>query len=190
MLVLLSHPEQYPGEADLLNRMLAANGQFGFHLRKPGMERVSFEQLLSAIDAVHHPRIVLHQHHELVDRYELKGIHFTAADRQEKAANDRVVSTSFHSLAEAQENEESYDYFFCSPVFPSISKPGYAGTEAWNISGTSAAFRKKAVALGGIDSNTLVSAKERGFLHYAVLGAVWQDDNPEQSLLKLLTTVI
>ena len=187
MLVLFTHPETFPGEADLLNRMLAEHSELTVHLRKPGWDPVQTAQLLSAIDDTFHQRIVLHRHHELLERYTLKGLHVTADDRRQRPLSPFVLSTSFHSLEEAVPEGHRFRYFFCSPVFQSISKPGYTGTENWDISGQPEEFRVKAIALGGIESTTIQQARLKGFRHFAVLGAVWQSGDPETALRELLS---
>ena len=182
MLLLFSSPEKVPDEALLLNRMLERHPGLLFHLRKPTWELPAVEQLLQEIDSAFHPRIVIHQHHGLDDRYTLKGVHFTTHHRETEPLHPRVVSTSFHSLAEAAAMGEAYSYFCCSPVFESISKSGYTGSESWDISALPDALREKAVALGGIDNTTLPAARDKGFRHFAVLGAVWQAADPEAAL--------
>ena len=186
MLILISHPETFPKETALLNSMLGADNNFIFHLRKSGTGLVAFEQVLLEIDPAFHPRIVIHQHHELAASYELKGVHFTASDREKHLINGRAVSTSFHSLAEAEKYHKDFGYFFCSPVFPSISKQGYQPTEKWDISQCEEDFRERAVALGGITALNADQAKAKGFRHLAVLGAVWQSEDPQAALAELI----
>jgi thiamine-phosphate pyrophosphorylase len=189
MIILFSPPENRPDETALLNRMLKAHPSLILHLRKPALERLDYEQTLGGIEARFHPQIVLHQHHSLADYYDVKGVHFTESVRGEHTLHGKVVSTSFHSQADAQNYGMIYEYFFCSPVFPSISKQGYAPSENWDLSGNSEAFREKAVALGGIDQSRLAEVRKRGFHHFAVLGAVWESPEPENVLHELMANL-
>lgn len=182
MTILFTAPNDFPGEAACLNRMLAAHPSLIVHLRKPELGKLPFERSLAAIQPRFHPRVVIHQYHELSDAYDLKGVHFTERHRAEHARHPQAVSTSFHTLSDARNSGTDYDYFFCSPVFPSISKQGYEPSENWNIAGTPEAFREKAVALGGIDPATIGPAKQLGFRHFALLGAVWQAADPAAAL--------
>jgi thiamine-phosphate pyrophosphorylase len=186
MIVLFTPPEHQPNEIPLLNRMLEAHPSLTVHLRKPSLDRFAYEQALGGITARFHPQVVLHQHHSLMDLYDVKGVHFTENYRGEHTLHPGVVSTSFHRLSDALDTGMVYPYFFCSPVFPSISKEGYEPTENWDISGTSEAFREKAVALGGIDLSKLEEVKLLGFRHIAVLGAVWQSERPEGVMDELM----
>jgi thiamine-phosphate pyrophosphorylase len=182
MIILFSPPGTFPNEAEHINRMLEQHPLLTFHLRKPEADRVTYEKNLGEIKPEFHPRVVLHQHHELSDFYDVKGVHFTERHRAEHTLHPKVVSTSFHTLTDAQNAGMVYDYFFCSPVFPSISKHGYEPSETWNITNDSETFREKAVALGGIDRSRLPQVKAKGFRHIALLGAVWQVSDPAEAL--------
>lgn len=181
MILLITEPEFRADESLLLNRMLEKHPELLVHLRKPESDRAAMEQLLEHISPEYYSRIVIHQHHELLQHFPLKGLHQTTADR-EKHPEKRAISTSFHTLSEALESQDKYQYFFCSPVFPSISKPGYHTSENWMILRQSADFRKKAVALGGITSGKLHTVFGLGFRNVALLGAVWQHSDPAQAI--------
>lgn len=184
MIILFTTPDFSSNESLLLNRMLEEQA-LRVHLRKPDSSVNEFEQLLQNIDSAYHSRIVIHQHHQLVEVYDLGGIHFTENHRLQKSLTSNTVSTSFHTLQTALKEGDQYRYFFCSPVFPSISKAGYSSSENWNIANETDAFREKAVALGGIDQTRLTEVRGRGFQHIAVLGTVWQAPNPVKELEEL-----
>lgn len=98
-----------------------------------------------------------------------------------------VVSTSFHSLAQAaHEDYGSLKYAFLSPIFESISKPGY--TAAFVKEDLQASVSQSSlplVALGGITSTNISQVKDLGFWGAAVLGYIWSCQDPA-SRLKLL----
>lgn len=169
-------------ETDLLNRMLTAFPEVMFHLRKPDLTVSEVHDYLLAMDPAHYHRIVLHHQHELIREFPLKGVHLTESMRISGKKPAHVLSTSFHSLTEAAKEGLSYSYFFCSPVFPSISKSGYRTDENWNICDQPHEFRKKAVALGGVDLDNLHQISSLGFQHIALLGAVWLHKNPLEKL--------
>lgn len=184
MIILFTTPEFSSNESLLLNQMLEEQ-TLRVHLRKPDSTLNEFEQLLQNIDSAYHSRIVIHQHHQLADVFDLGGIHFTEMDRLREPMSLTAVSTSFHELETALKVGDRYRYFFCSPVFPSISKAGYSTSENWNITGETDAFREKAVALGGIDQTRLAELGDRGFQHIAVLGSVWLAPDPVKELKEL-----
>jgi thiamine-phosphate pyrophosphorylase len=184
MIILFTTPGFSSNESLFLNRMLEEPG-LRLHLRKPHSSVNEFEQLLQDIDSAYHSRIVIHQHHQLAEVYDLGGIHFTEMLRLQEPLTSNTVSTSFHDLQTALKEGHPYRYFFCSPVFPSISKAGYSTSENWKIAEETAEFRGKAVALGGIDQTRLTEVRHRGFRHIAILGTVWQAPDPVKELKEL-----
>jgi thiamine-phosphate pyrophosphorylase len=177
MLILLSHPETLHREPQLVNAILGAHAEALFHFRKPELSEADALNFLQQIEEAHYDRVVMHHHHRLTEKIGLKGSHLTETARKE-GSPQIAVSSSFHSLAEARSSGKDYEYFFCSPVFPSISKIGYSCDERWDISGEDELFRKKAVALGGIEPSRAEELKSLGFVNFAVLGAIWYSDDP------------
>jgi thiamine-phosphate pyrophosphorylase len=72
-------------------------------------------------------------------------------------------------------SENVFDYVFLSPVFDSISKPGYFRNDELGMMSDEwkALVKTKVIALGGIDASNIHKTKELGFDGAAVLGAVW-----------------
>jgi thiamine-phosphate pyrophosphorylase len=91
------------------------------------------------------------------------------------------MSTSFHSWAEMEADELGYSYVFISPVFDSISKPGYVASVDINAA---VPFKKymrshekncpEIIGLGGVDATGIVAVHKKGFDGAAVLGCIWK----------------
>ena len=195
-LVVISAPTALPDEARLLAAVLGA-GHETLHLRKPGWPATQVESLIRALPSHFHSRLVLHDHAELVRRYCLGGLHLTGRQRAATARRPpllpgQTLSTSFHSLAEINRHRRHYDYVFLSPIFDSISKPGYGS--AFRLPELRAFFRQRAaragyqppvLALGGIDAQNLVLVQDTDFAGAAVLGTLWQSPDPAGALRRL-----
>lgn len=84
------------------------------------------------------------------------------------------MTRSCHSLAELHDCDE-YVYSTLSPIFPSISKPGYkADFQLVNLPNT---IREcNVVALGGVTPDKTPMLQALGFEGAAYLGYVWQSD--------------
>lgn len=177
MLILITQPEFRADEVQLLNRMLERQPELTVHIRKPGVELETLSLFLVKIAPEFHQRLVIHQQYQLTERFSLKGIHHTTSERL-KQRQSTAISTSFHTISEALEAHEPYSYFFCSPVFQSISKPDYSTHEVLDVNSQSSCFREKAVALGGISTNRLTEVFQLGFRNIAVLGSIWQHADP------------
>lgn len=195
-LVLITAPAALPDEPRLLAALLGA-GSETLHLRKPGWLAAQVEHLIQTIPEQFHARLVLHGHPELVSHYHLGGLHLTelqraATVRRPPLLPDQTLSTSFHSLAEISRHRRRYDYVFLSPIFDSLSKPGYGS--AFERSTLQAFFQQRTarsgyhapvLALGGIATANLTLVQHIGFAGAAVLGALWQSPDPIATLRQL-----
>jgi thiamine-phosphate pyrophosphorylase len=114
----------------------------------------------------------------------------------EKIGAPMVFSTSVHQLAMVPQLAAFYDFVFYSPVFPSISKPGYQpqlGLET--IARQLADLRRTAgqqpciIGLGGVHAGNIGRVKAAGFHGAALLGALWQSDSPLQALAEIKSRI-
>lgn len=190
-LIVITSPEMLPGEAAIVNELLA-NGLTRLHVRKPGADKAEMRSLLEQTDPVFRNRIALHQHHELAGELGITGLHFTEKDRltqregrfQTLKNNGSVISTSLHHPAELETLPHYFDYALLGPVFDSISKKGYLSKLPGNFKLERRSFPGKVIALGGIHAENLKSAWEMGFDGAAVLGTIWQ--NPATAIDQFL----
>lgn len=186
-LIVISSPENFQSEHQVIEALFAELLEY-FHLRKPTFTKEETANFIKKIPEKYHNRIVLHSHHELAEKYNLKGVHVKSHQRREKLNHHKIlISTSFHTLEEIEKCEYNYDYAFLSPVYDSISKAGYKSK--FNIS-TLQAFGKllkckNIIALGGIDEDKIEITKEIGFDGIALLGAVWQAEKPIEKFKKI-----
>lgn len=184
-------------ESTFLNEILDAGLQT-LHLRKPKSPLEQFRNLIKAIHPQHHHKLVIHQHHELTKEFSLKGIHLTSKFRTKSRfwneqtyvnaakAKGLSVSTSIHSLVELRLVNEKYDYCFLSPVFDSISKTGYQGKQDdFKDLAAHKHEQTKVYALGGITFENVSTLVESPFDGIAVLGYIWDSDNPKNRFLEL-----
>lgn len=202
-LVAISPERDHPREHALLTHLFVA-GLERFHVRKPHAAAAELESYVRQIPAEYWSRVVLHQHHELVDRLGLGGRHWrddaaspAVAPHLGQPQRTTFTSRSCHDLATLRASLGRYDSVFFGPVFPSISKPGYGPTtsEIGEALGalltlrTPEERRTVVIAIGGIDSDTAPRALALGFDGVAVLGAVWQAEDPVAAFLGLRSIV-
>ena len=90
-----------------------------------------------------------------------------------------VVSTSVHSWEEFALLPEGLAYAFISPLFDSISKPGYEANQLL-LRGVEGNWPCMPVGLGGIGGNTLGEMLRWGWKGAAVLGWIW--DEPKEAV--------
>ena len=138
MIVLIAPEHTMQNEVAILNQLFEA-GLAYYHLRKPHLNYQEHCDYLNQIDNKYHNRIVVHYFHELVNEYNLKGIHFqeqkrrdcldTPSDYFTKLNNmfGKTISSSFHEPEELAQCSFEFDYHLLSPVFSSISKQWIRG---------------------------------------------------------------
>jgi thiamine-phosphate pyrophosphorylase len=189
-LKLVSSPLNFAGEHEMVEAMFAA-GLPCLHLRKPGMSGSELERWLLALDADVRGRVVVHGAPDLAVGMELAGCHmpleWLVAGRHTLAefGEVRAWSASLHSLEELRQCPAGVTDCFLSPVFDSISKPGYGAAFTFDElrEGLFMARARSAqvpfiYALGGVDAENLGRVLDLGFDGAAVLGAVWNAPDP------------
>ena len=181
MIILISSETGSSNEIDHIEEILGRFPEIRFHLRKPTFNKENSRRWLNSIEPCFLNRISIHQDFELLNEFLGIRLH-KKSDSQDLCV---LQSTSFHTLAEARQGLGEYNYFFCSPVFQSISKSGYHSSEIWSVKSESEEFREKAVALGGISSGNIGLAAGLGFKNVALLGAIWNSKNPLEAMQKI-----
>ena len=118
--------------AEEINRLyeIYRLGVRAIHIRKPKASEAELELFLDyLLKVVPASCIAVHALTPLTTRRRAITLHLPAAlrgFRDRPRSEGRPFSTSAHSLEELNELGARYDYMFLSPIFPSISKPGYA----------------------------------------------------------------
>ena len=171
IIIAITLPYFFTGEAEKINQLLETGEADFVHLRKPGSMIDDMEKLISQINPRFYPRLKLHDHFSLLDKYQLGGIHLNNRNPQPIPA--REISKSIHSYEEL-DGINQFDYFFISPVFDSISKKGYKAS--FELEELSHKIKgKNAIALGGVTPDKFPLLKSLGFHGAALLGHFFQN---------------
>jgi thiamine-phosphate pyrophosphorylase len=194
-LVVISPEHEDPREIAVLGALLAA-GLERYHVRKPHWPAAQLETWLRTLPAEWRSRLVLHSHHELVATLGLGGYHWRdekggarCPQRAESVlgtSRSTFTSRSCHDLTTLRASLGHYDSVFFGPIFSSISKPGHGPSDNFSTSELSSFLnsrtpderRTAVLALGGITPARLPQIRALGFDGVAVLGAIWQADDP------------
>ncbi len=164
-----------PGEAACVNGLFRA-GLPLLHVRKLYVSAEELERYIECAGAGFYDRLVLHDHFALAAKWGVKGVHLNSRNPCPPEGM-AAVSRSCHTLEELAA-AEGFEYRFFSPVFASISKPGYRpryGPEELLAARDRGIVNPSVVALGGVDESTVPLAAAYGFGGVAVLGALWRD---------------
>lgn len=168
--IAITPPDIRTGEADAIAAILDAGWDF-VHLRHPDASLRDMRNLIESINQRNHCRLKLHGHFDLLCDFNLGGIHLNRRCPEAPSYFKGNISRSCHSIAEAKECAHDYDYITLSPIFPSISKPGYHGS--FTEEELSDIPPHKVVALGGITPERVSELRRLPFAGYAVLGYLW-----------------
>ena len=188
-LVIISSPDKFTSEAKKVANLFDC-GLETFHVRKPKFSRRKMKQYLSMIPDEYHNRVIIHSHHRLAKTFKLKGVHITRFHKKrslrlklslwwlKKTNPDLCITSSFHSLDKLMKEDFNYHYIFLSPIFESISKKGHNGSfPTLRLKDVLKKTRYKVFALGGVNKETIIEARDLGFSGMGLLGAVWNNNS-------------
>ncbi|RLK06619.1 thiamine phosphate synthase [Tenacibaculum discolor] len=186
MIILIAPEKDIPNEIEILQQLFEEGLEY-YHFRKPDKNYEEHVAYLNQIDEKYHDRIVTHYFHELVNEFNLKGIHFQEQKRIDALDNGneyfigldmigKTMSSSFHEPSALENCDIEFDYHLLSPVFSSISKKGYEG-RGFDVNH----IDKTIIGMGGINTDTIEKTLALGFQGIGVLGGVWNAEKPVES---------
>ena len=176
--IAITPPEcQSPGrEAATIARLLEEEGVDFVHLRHPDLGLREMRRILLSLPEACRARVTIHSCYQLAEEGLCGGVHLMARRRKipKSIENSRLrVSRSCHSILEIKKFDvlEDYNYFTLSPIFDSISKPGYmAAFNEDELRDVLSATDTPVIALGGVTPDKTTYLKELGFNGAALLG--------------------
>ncbi|MGB1268831.1 MAG: thiamine phosphate synthase [Flavobacteriaceae bacterium] len=195
MIVLIAPEHDIENEIFILNQLFDAGLEY-YHLRKPYKNYEEHCLYLNQIEEKYHSKVVVHYFHELVNVYNLKGIHFQEQKRKDHIDNPghyfkglsmygKTISSSFHEPDELENCDFEFDYHLLSPVFSSISKKGYAG-KGFKVHH----IDKVVIGMGGVSLENIDAIKDMGYQGIGVLGGVWNANDPVENFKQIITKAI
>ena len=185
--IVVTRPEFYAGEAQAITALLQA-GVERVHVRKPGATPGQIADLVEAVAPECRLSLSLHDCTELAATLGVGGVHLNSRYPDVPAGFHGLVSRSCHSIDELRE-AGGLDYAFLSPIYESISKPGYSNAgllEEYRRE----RFSLRAVpvfALGGVSPRHYAELIDSGFAGAALMGAVWQKIDAAKFRLQFIT---
>jgi len=196
-MIVITSPDIVTNELEIISEMFR-EGLSLLHIRKPDFSKTEMQYYLDRLPASFRHKLVVHQHHELAAAFGINRIHIKKQDRMlftsAIATPDRFLkpvrcyySTGAHTIEEYNNLPDRYQYAFLSPVFTSISKPGYQSQQ--NLLETvknRTNPNTKLIALGGITISNMALALENGFDDIALLGTIWNSTDPIKNFRECL----
>ena len=120
MIVIISPEIDVDNEISILNQLFNEGLEY-YHLKKPSKNITEYCDYLHQIDEEYHNRIVIHSYHELINEYNLKGIHFEEQLRRDKldipsryfiglSMFGKTISSSFEQVDELIASNFEFHY--------------------------------------------------------------------------------
>ncbi len=197
MEIMLITPHQNKDKEIEIVTQLFETGLSTLHLNKPNMSTRQMREYIAAIPEHFHNRIIVHTHHDLAFRFNLKGIHFTRHHlerefknwwwfQKEKFFGRNLIHTrSYHKISDVFNTEKYFfDYYLLKNVFNSITNDFNIGYHPLRIAEIQK-MQKKLVVRGGVNLITAQKAKMFGFYGICLYSFIWKSENPVQSFVEL-----
>jgi thiamine-phosphate pyrophosphorylase len=194
--------EIYPGDkpdSGTLNNLFAAGLDF-LYLRTNAAKGIAWSQMLNDLGPENKGKVMVPAYAWKEAGTEQAILHLKEADRKGNPPPmfqpNRVYSTSVHHLPDVLDLPPCFRYVFYSPVFESISKPGYspkidllAVQRILDRLKRSKGQLPIIIGLGGIHADNVKQVRDSGLNGAALMGALWQGADPVQAFNDIRTAL-
>lgn len=197
-LIVITGSKTLTDEPSMVTKMFE-DGLMTLHLRKPRYTTQEMRDYIEAIPDYYHNRIIIHSHHILAAKYNLKGIHFTGTHLSKKwkyfftrlrlriKFGKLFKTRSYKRLANIHNKEEhDFDYYLMGTVFNNLTGELYGGFyEEALVSGLKNS-NKQIIARGGVTDKVIDKCQKYGFAGIAFSSYIWESGNPCDQFLKII----
>ena len=169
------------------------------HVRKNRFSTKELEEYINQIPAHFHNRLIIHSHHRLALKYDLKGFHFTSTHLKKKLhlwfntrfiylRKPRLIRTmSFRRATDLYLPQAvSTDYCFLGTMFHNVSGELYSGFYPEVVEAAIQKSNMKIVARGGINEKSVEQAYKLGFYGVALYGYIWKSSSPYTKYIEFI----
>lgn len=169
------------------------------HVRKNRFSTKELDDYINQIPAHFHNRLIIHSHHRLALKYDLKGFHFTSTHLKKKLSlwvntkfiylrKPRLVKTiSFRRATELYLPQiVKTDYCFLGTMFHNVSGELYSGFYPEVVEAAVQKSKMKIIARGGINDKSVEQAYKLGFYGVALYGYIWKSTAPYSKYVEFI----
>ena len=197
-LIVITRSKMLDDEPSMVTKMFE-DGLMTLHLRKPNATTQELREYIEQIPAYYHNRIIVHSHHILAAKFNLKGIHFTGTHLSHKwkyfftrlrlrlKFGKLFKTRSYKRLSHIHNKEEhDFDYYLMGTVYNNLTGDLYGGFYEEALVSALKNTPKKIVARGGVTDKVIEKTKKFGFHGLAFSSYIWDADNPCEQFLKVV----
>lgn len=189
-LVVITQSQKSDIEIASIIQMFEA-GLDTLHVRKNRFSTKELDEYIKEIPAHFHNRIIIHSHHRLALKYNLKGFHFTSTHLNQKLRlwwNTKMIylrkprlikSISYKRISDLYLDQKvKTDYCFLGTMFHNVSGELYSGFYPETVRAAITKSGKNIYARGGINEKSVELAYDLGFQGVALYGHLWKSTSP------------
>lgn len=197
-LVVITDNKRSESEIPSIIQMFEA-GLDTLHLRKNRMSTKELDAFIAEIPKHFHNRIIIHSHHRLALKYNLKGIHFTSTHLKRRFQfwfNSKLIylrrphlikTVSYKRIADLySEDRIKPDYCFLGTIFHNLTGELYSGFYKETLEAAIKKSGKKIIARGGVNEKSVELAHQLGFYGIALYGHLWKSTSPFNKYLDFI----
>ena len=197
-LVVITPSKKLDTEISCVIQMFEA-GLETLHVRKNHFSTKELEEYIKEIPTHFHNRIIIHSHHKLALKYNLKGFHFTETHFKNKIKlwwNTKMIyirkpkltkSISYKRVEQLYlDDKVKTDYCFLGTMFHNVSGELYSGFYPEIVDAAIKKSGKKIYARGGVNEKSVELAYKLGFHGIALYGYLWKSDAPFQKYINFI----
>jgi thiamine-phosphate pyrophosphorylase len=169
------------------------------HVRKNRFSTKELDDYINQIPKHFHNRLIIHSHHRLALKYDLKGFHFTSTHLKKKISlwvNTKFIylrkprlikSISFRRVSDLYLPQAvSTNYCFLGTMFHNVSGELYSGFYPEVVEAAIQKTNLKIIARGGINTNSVEQAYKLGFYGVALYGHIWKSASPYTKYIEFI----
>ena len=174
-------------------RAAIAGGVNLVQLREKDLGKAQLRTLAFEIRAITLGRafFLINGESNLAKECQADGVHFSEQElinqrNYTKSPTDCLIGQSVHSLSAAQTAEKHYvSYVQLGTIFPSKSKPSFAGSGIQLIRSVSSNIKTPIIAVGGINISNVKAVSRAGATGIAVISAIMESTDPQKAAYEL-----
>ncbi len=197
-LIVITGSKNLTDEPSMVTKMFE-DGLMTLHLRKPKLTTQEMRDYIEEIPDYFHNRIIIHSHHILAAKFNLKGIHFTSTHLSKRwkyfftrlrlriKFGKLVKTRSYKRLASIHNKEEhDFDYYLMGTMFNNLTGDLYGGFYEEALIAALKNSKKNIVARGGVTDKVITKCNDYGFDGIAYSSYIWESENPCNQFLNLV----
>jgi len=183
-LILMTQPTFFVEEDKILTSLFE-EGLDNLHLYKPASPPMYYERLLTLLPGVYNKRITVHDNYYLKEEFKLRGIHLPDETTPPPKGYKGTLSRTCTNLDKLKEAKRNSDYVLLKYIFDSQTEPGMKASftpDQLREASRRGLIDRHVYALGGMNLDTIRTARELGFGGVVICGDLWNRFNIQQEL--------